>query len=157
MPLQREMLADRTKARQEVLRASRVAKPSHTTLAFPSRLVAVLGAIVHAGGCPDEHMSDSSSLIQHIKARTPKLMPELGSGSGSLCSAAVDRWRDAQLITVDVDHHAPKRLPAGQIGLDAKHSVTTLSNVTPRRHCPKERMHPPSITLGSSSDTWRTR
>lgn len=63
----------------------------------------------------------SRSLIQHIKARTPKLVLELGSGSGSLCSAAVNRWRDAQLITVDVDHHAPKQLHAGQIGLDAKH------------------------------------
>ncbi|MCA8256421.1 SAM-dependent methyltransferase [Burkholderia sp. AU31624] len=59
----------------------------------------------------------SRSLIERIKAREPKLVLELGSGSGSLCSAAASRWRDAQLVTVDVDHQAPKQLAAE----DSKH------------------------------------
>nr|WP_244111649.1 N-6 DNA methylase [Burkholderia cepacia] len=63
----------------------------------------------------------SRSLIERIKAREPKLVLELGSGSGSLCSAAANRWRGAQLVTVDVDRQAPKRLVEEQIVLDSNH------------------------------------
>jgi len=64
----------------------------------------------------------SRALIEHIEVREPKLVLELGSGSGSLCSAAASRWHDARLVTVDVDRQAPKRLDAEQIGLGSKHS-----------------------------------
>ncbi|WP_250504281.1 N-6 DNA methylase [Caballeronia sp. AZ7_KS35] len=63
----------------------------------------------------------SRSLIERIEARKPKLVLELGSGAGSLCMAAANRWRDAQLVTVDVDLEAPKRLDVGHIGRDTKH------------------------------------
>lgn len=62
------------------------------------------------------------SLIQHIEVHKPKLVLELGSGSGSLCSAAASRWHDARLVTVDVDREAPTRLNAKQIGPDPNHS-----------------------------------
>ena len=54
----------------------------------------------------------SRSLIERIEALQPKLVLELGSGSGSLCSAAATRWQDAKLVTVDVDCSAPRRLDA---------------------------------------------
>lgn len=63
----------------------------------------------------------SRSLIEHIEARKPKLVLELGSGSGALCSAAANRWRDARLVTVDVDRQAPKRLGAKHLCPDTKH------------------------------------
>ena len=50
------------------------------------------------------------------------LVLELGSGSGSLCSAAASRWHDARLVTVDVDREAPRRLDARHIDSDPKHS-----------------------------------
>lgn len=52
----------------------------------------------------------SQSLIDSIEASEPKLVLELGSGSGSLCTAAATRWQDAKLVTVDADHHVPRRL-----------------------------------------------
>lgn len=57
--------------------------------------------------------SMSQSLIERIEAAKPKLVLELGSGSGSLCTAAAQRWQDAKLVTVDVDRGAPKRLASG--------------------------------------------
>lgn len=63
----------------------------------------------------------SRSLIAHIEARKPKLLLELGSGSGSLCFAAANRWRDARLVTVDVDRLVSKRLHAEHTGSDPKH------------------------------------
>ncbi|MFM0285731.1 N-6 DNA methylase [Paraburkholderia megapolitana] len=63
----------------------------------------------------------SRSLIERIDARKPHLVLELGSGSGSLCSAAANRWRDAQLVTVDVDRQAPERLDLKHVGPDSKH------------------------------------
>lgn len=64
----------------------------------------------------------SRSLIEHIEAHEPELVVELGSGSGSLCSAAASRWRDAQLITVDVDCRAPHRIDTGGAGAVTRHS-----------------------------------
>ncbi len=52
----------------------------------------------------------SRSLIERIEASRPKLVLELGSGSGSLCNAAASRWQDAKLVTVDADRGAPRRL-----------------------------------------------
>lgn len=64
----------------------------------------------------------SRSLIEHIEVRKPKLVVELGSGSGSLCSAAAKRWHDAQLVTVDVDHQAPNQLDGECAGSSVRHS-----------------------------------
>ncbi|MGE4337825.1 MAG: class I SAM-dependent DNA methyltransferase [Pigmentiphaga sp.] len=64
----------------------------------------------------------SRSLIERIEARQPEVVLELGSGSGSLCSAAAHRWRDARLVTVDVDRLPPKRLDAEYRGAYSKHS-----------------------------------
>lgn len=64
----------------------------------------------------------SQSLIDSIEAYKPTLVLELGSGSGSLCTAAAARWQDANLVTVDVDGHAPKRLSADRVGREVRHS-----------------------------------
>ncbi|MGN6579841.1 MAG: N-6 DNA methylase [Bordetella sp.] len=64
----------------------------------------------------------SRSLIERIEVHKPTLVVELGSGSGSLCSAAADRWHDAQLVTVDVDHRASNRLDAKRAGPRVRHS-----------------------------------
>lgn len=64
----------------------------------------------------------SRSLIDNIEASRPKLVLELGSGCGSLCTAAATRWQDAKLVTVDVDRLAPKRISAGHVGRKHRHS-----------------------------------
>lgn len=64
----------------------------------------------------------SRSLIERIEVHEPRLVVELGSGSGSLCSAAADRWHDAQLVTVDVDRQAPNRLDVKRVGSRVRHS-----------------------------------
>ena len=48
----------------------------------------------------------SRALIERIDTCEPKVVLELGSGSGALSSAAAARWRTARLITVDTDHDA---------------------------------------------------
>lgn len=64
----------------------------------------------------------SWSLIESIEVPKPKLVLELGSGSGSLCWAAANRWHDARLVTVDVDRRVPNRLDAEPTGPGLKHS-----------------------------------
>jgi type I restriction enzyme M protein len=64
----------------------------------------------------------SQSLIDSMEACKPKLVLELGSGSGSLCSAAAKRWQDAKLVTVDVDSYAHKRLSSDRVGGNLQHS-----------------------------------
>jgi len=64
----------------------------------------------------------SRSLIERIEVREPKLVVELGSGFGALCSAAANRWDQARLITVDVDRHANKSLDAERLGSNLRHS-----------------------------------
>ena len=64
----------------------------------------------------------SRSLIEGIEARQPKLLLELGSGSGSLSSAAANRWQDAKLVTVDVDCRAPRRLDVSGATPRLKHT-----------------------------------
>jgi hypothetical protein len=56
MPLEREMLPDRTEAREEFLCAFRVAKAAHATLPFARRLMAVLGPVVQLGCSFDKHV-----------------------------------------------------------------------------------------------------
>jgi len=65
MALKREMLPDRTEAREKFLCAFRVAKAAHapkevplgnSTLTFARRLMAVLRPIVQSSGRFDEHM-----------------------------------------------------------------------------------------------------
>ena len=65
MPLQGEVLADQPEALEERLSARRVAKPSHASLAFAGRLMAVLGAVVHAGS--------SSELVRYSKEHPTEL------------------------------------------------------------------------------------
>ncbi len=62
MPLQGEVLADRPEALEERLSACQVAKPPHASLAFAGRLMAVLGAVVHAGSGLHEHVLDVGEL-----------------------------------------------------------------------------------------------
>lgn len=64
----------------------------------------------------------SSSLVACIESRKPKVLLELGSGSGSLCSAAANRWRNAQLVTVDVDRQVAESLASEGAGQVGKHS-----------------------------------
>lgn len=52
----------------------------------------------------------SRSLVECIEVGKPKLVVELGSGLGSLCLAAADRWSEAQLVTVDVDSQTQESL-----------------------------------------------
>jgi hypothetical protein len=58
MALEREVMPDRTKARQESWRAFRDPEASHTALAFTRRLMAVFGPVVHASTDPDEDVFD---------------------------------------------------------------------------------------------------
>src|SRR6478609_7248138 len=64
----------------------------------------------------------SQSLIDSIEASKPKLVLELGSGSGSLCTVAATRWQDAKLVTVDVDRQAPKPLDASHVFHKHRHN-----------------------------------
>lgn len=64
----------------------------------------------------------SQSLIDSIEATKPQLVLELGSGMGSLCTAAATRWQDAKLVTVDMDRKAPKPLSAGNVIRKHQHS-----------------------------------
>lgn len=63
----------------------------------------------------------SQSLVNRIEVAEPKLILELGSGSGSLCVAAATRWHDAKLVTVDVDRRAPEGLVTDFDGGDRQH------------------------------------
>lgn len=64
----------------------------------------------------------SQSLIDSIKISKPKLVLELGSGSGSLCRAAAKRWKDAELVTVDVDRQDSDRPYTGSVNRKRRHS-----------------------------------
>jgi type I restriction enzyme M protein len=64
----------------------------------------------------------SRSLIDSIDSHQPDLILELGSGSGSLCTAAATRWQGAKLVTVDVDRQAPDRLDSAHVGGQVRHS-----------------------------------
>lgn len=64
----------------------------------------------------------SRSLVDRIEAVKPRLVLELGSGSGSLCTAAAKRWQDAKLVTVDVDRRATERLDASKAIPRLKHT-----------------------------------
>ena len=64
----------------------------------------------------------SRCLIERIDVPNPKLVLELGSGSGSLCAAAASRWQAARLITVDSDKCASKRQSEHSLDQSAQHS-----------------------------------
>jgi len=64
----------------------------------------------------------SQSLISSIKASAPRLVLELGSGSGALYTAAATRWQNANLVTVDVDRQALKRSSTGHVFCKHRHS-----------------------------------
>lgn len=64
----------------------------------------------------------SQSLVERIDAPPPKLILELGSGSGALCCAAATRWNSAKLITVDADFNAPQRLANAKSSPPIDHS-----------------------------------
>ena len=63
----------------------------------------------------------SRSRIERISVPKPKLVLELGSGSGALCAAAASRWQAAQLITVDTDKSHSNRHTAHSLGQTAHH------------------------------------
>ncbi|RXV67950.1 hypothetical protein D1006_22255 [Burkholderia stabilis] len=63
----------------------------------------------------------SRSLIDRIEVAEPKLVLELGSGSGSLCTAAATRWHNARLVTVDVDRRASKGLDTEKVRFGRRH------------------------------------
>ena len=63
----------------------------------------------------------SRSLIERINVPKPKLILELGSGSGALCAAAASRWHAARLITVDTDKCLSKRQSGDSLGESAQH------------------------------------
>lgn len=56
----------------------------------------------------------SRSLVDQIEVSKPRLLLELGSGAGSLSHAAVMRWHEAKLVTVDLDCSVANGLKAGQ-------------------------------------------
>src|SRR5471032_2841246 len=62
MSLEREVLLDRSEAREKHLGALWVAKPAQAPLTFTRRLMAILGPIVHACCRLDEHVSDVCQL-----------------------------------------------------------------------------------------------
>lgn len=64
----------------------------------------------------------SQSLIDRIEVAEPKLLLELGSGAGSLCTAAATRWQDAMLVTVDVDRRSSKKIKSYELGNDFRHN-----------------------------------
>lgn len=64
----------------------------------------------------------SHTLIDRIEVTKPKLVLELGSGSGSLCTAAATRWRDAKFVTVDIDRRALRGLDIDESGPNRRHS-----------------------------------
>lgn len=64
----------------------------------------------------------SRALIDQIEVIKPKLLLELGSGSGSLWNAAAIRWHDAKLVTVDVDDAALAGLDADKQKSSSRHS-----------------------------------
>jgi len=45
----------------------------------------------------------SECLVNSIQAKQPKVIVELGSGGGSLATAAAARWQNAHFVTVDTD------------------------------------------------------
>lgn len=52
----------------------------------------------------------SQQLVCAIHAPSPKLIVELGTGTGSLAAAAAAKWSQAQFVTVDTDRAAKKHL-----------------------------------------------
>jgi hypothetical protein len=58
MSLEREVLANRSEARQEGLCAIRIAEATHPALAFTRRLMAIFGAVVHTRTGFDEDVFD---------------------------------------------------------------------------------------------------
>lgn len=64
----------------------------------------------------------SRSLIERINVPKPKLVLELGSGSGALCTAAATRWQDARLITVDTDRRTSKQQNGQRLAKPGQHS-----------------------------------
>lgn len=64
----------------------------------------------------------SRSLVEQISIPNPKLVLELGSGMGSLCSAAASRWQEARLITVDTDKRVSKRQSEHSLSQYFQHS-----------------------------------
>lgn len=64
----------------------------------------------------------SRSLIERINVPKPKVVLELGSGSGALCAAAASRWQAARLITVDTDKRLSEQECVHSLGQPTQHS-----------------------------------
>ncbi|WP_084019607.1 N-6 DNA methylase [Dechloromonas agitata] len=54
----------------------------------------------------------SRVLIDQMHGQTPSRILDLGSGAGALSIAALQRWEDAEILTVDVDESAGIKLGA---------------------------------------------
>ncbi len=93
MPSPREVLPDRTVAREEGLGALRLAESAHATLAFTGWLMAVLGLIVHACGGLHKHMFDTRefwSLVLYGRVATQLIGDDL---AGAARQERSTRWR----------------------------------------------------------------
>lgn len=69
----------------------------------------------------------SDILVASMSSR-PKRVIDLGSGAGSLASAALRRWRSAEIVTVDIDRNATPRLPAINGGRQHVHVIADVLN-----------------------------
>jgi hypothetical protein len=62
MPLEHEVSSNRLETREKSLRAFRVAKAAHATLAFARRLVAIFCAVIYPSGGFYKHMLNARQL-----------------------------------------------------------------------------------------------
>jgi hypothetical protein len=94
MPFEREMLLDRPEAREECLRAFRVAKAAHAALAFACRLVAVLGAIVEPGCRFDEHNGVDAPTLTALMCQSASVvfnhLNEVGASIMTVTTVGID-------------------------------------------------------------------
>lgn len=73
----------------------------------------------------------SKILVQAMHADQPKMIVELGAGQGALAGAAGDKWRRAQVVTVDTDPAAVRfleKLAGRKRGAHQHHLHDALDN-----------------------------
>ncbi|UIY61585.1 hypothetical protein [Burkholderia cepacia] len=82
MTTEREVLANRSEARQECLRPLRQSKAAHASLEFALWLMTVLGTVVHARSRSDENMLilASSGSVTILSGAKHSLEEALGRG-----------------------------------------------------------------------------
>lgn len=78
----------------------------------------------------------SKILVQAMHADQPKMIVELGAGHGALAGAAGDKWRRAQVVTVDTDPAAVsflERLAGRKVGGHKHHLHDALDDALAER------------------------